>query len=211
MFAEIERALVRLYPTRRWGAPDDMARFEAGICEHDGLALAEELAAELDAVTYFRPGEAEEYCDYIYVLCIGREPCLVQIPDGDVSVPEEFSGEPIREQYLRVCLSHMARMAGVQQTAIDMDCTGGDYVIREQPRAGVYDAPLLGRFQRLVALLPAYDILHLDFGEISTPPVDFDPGHYADLYGGQPNTANYLFYPQPATMRSTCVISARAG
>ncbi len=32
------------------------------------------------------------------------------------------------------------------------------------PRAGVYDAPLLARMQKLVAILPAYELLHVDFG-----------------------------------------------
>lgn len=213
MFDEIERALSRLYPTRTWGQPDDLARFGAGIDEHDGQALAEELAVELAASTFYRPGDADEYCDYIYVLCVGREPCLVQVRDGDVPVPEELrehreegGGAPIQEQYLRVCLSHMARVAGVQQTAMDMDAIGSDVLIRETPRAGVFDAPFLHRFQRLVAVLPAYDIMHLDFGDISSPPPGFDPGDYPRLYGGEPHIANYFFYPQPSTTRTTCLV-----
>jgi hypothetical protein len=121
-------------------------------------------------------------------------------------VPDEIGEEPIREQYLRVCLSAMARMVGVQQTAMSMDADGGELVVREEPRAGVYDAPLLRRFQRLVALLPAYDILHVDFGEISAPPTGFDAGDYAALYGGEPHVANYLFYPQPTTMRTVSLV-----
>lgn len=210
MFASIETALTALYPSRTWGKPDDAVRFGAGIGEDEGQALAEDLAAELKAATFYRPGEADEYCDYIYVLCLGREPCLVQIRDGDVPLPEEIGSEPggpaIRELYLRVCLSHMARMAGVQEIAMELDRVGGDHVVRELPRAGVYDAPLLGRFQRLVAILPAYDILHLDFGEISAPPPGFDPGDYPGLYGGTPHMVNYLFYPQPSNMQTTCIL-----
>src|SRR5690606_355095 len=97
------------------------------------------------------------------------------------------------------------RMAGVQQIAMELGRAGGDFVMREVPRAGVYDAPLLRRFQRLVALLPAYDIVHLDFGEISGPPPGFHAGSYPGLYGGEPHTANYLFFPQPATMQTTCL------
>lgn len=208
MFAEIERALIELYPTRTWGQPDDMARFGAGVTEEDAQALAEELAAALDASTFYRPGEADEYCDYIYILCVGREPCLVQIRDGEVPLPRELGREPVREQYLRVCLSHMARMAGVQQTAMELERAGDDVLIRELPRAGVYDAPLLRRFQRLVALLPAYDLVHLDFGEISSPPPGFDAGQYSSLYGGEPHLSNYLFFPQPATMQTTCLLPA---
>lgn len=215
MFSALDETLARLYPTRTWGQPDDLARFGAGIDEADGAALAEELAAELSASTFFRPGDDDEYCDYIYILCVGREPCLVQLRDGEVPVPDELATDPtaaVREQYLRVCLSQMARMAGVQQVAMQLDRAvddGGDgYVIREQPRAGVFDAPLLRRFQRLVALLPAYDILHLDFGEISAPPPGFAPGDYQRLYGGEPHTSNYVFYPQPSNMQQVCYLPA---
>jgi hypothetical protein len=211
MFAELEQVLERLYPTRTWGAPDDLARLGAGIDEADGWALAEELGRELDASTFFRAGEPEEFCDYIYVLCVGREPCLVQVRDGEVALPAEIASDPrasIREQYLRVCLSHVARLAGVQQIAMSLDAVDGGYVISESPRSGVYDAPLLRRFQRLVSILPAYDILHLDFGEISAPPAGFSPGNYAALYGGEPHTANYLFFPQPSTMQVTCFVPA---
>ncbi len=214
MLGSVEHALARLYPSRRWGEPDDGARFGAGISEADGVALAEDLAGELDAVALHRPGGEDEYCDYIYVLCVGREPCAVQLRDGDVPVPAEIAdlGEDdvVREQYLRVCLSSMARVAGVQQTAIELRRVGGELVIREQPRAGVYDAPLLRRFQRLVAILPAYDIVHLDFGDISAPPPGFDPGDYRERYGLLPHAANYLFYPQPSTTEVTSVLGADA-
>lgn len=216
MFQDIDRALGLLYPTRTWGQPDDAARFGAGIGEDDGHALADELARALKAATFFRPGEPEEYCDYIYVLCLGREPCLVQMRDGEVPVPDEIRDQVrgrgpevlVQEQYLRVCLSHMTRMAGVQQTAMELHCMDGSFLVREIPRPGVYDAPLLHRFQRLVALLPAYDIVHVDFGEISAPPEGFDPGAYAHLYGGLPHTANYLFFPQPSNMQTTCLLPA---
>lgn len=222
MFAELDHVLAHLYPTRTWGEPDDLARFGAGIGEDEGQALAEELARALDASTFYRAGDDDEYCDYIYILCLGREPCLVQLRDGQVPLPEELTqtgatptgtlaAPSVDEMYLRLCLSHMARLAGVQQVAMTLDgapSPGNDpeLLIYERPRAGVYDAPLLRRMQRLVAILPAYDITHIDFGEISAPPVDFLPGRYADLYGGAPHTANYLFYPQPSTMETTSLL-----
>ena len=208
MFRSLENTLELLYPTRTWGEPDDEARFGAGVCEHDGEALAEELSVSLDASTFYREGGPEEFCDYIYVLCLGRQPTLVQIRDGGIPLPEELRSDPapIREQYLRVCLSTMARFAGVQQVAMSLDVEDGDWVITEAPRPGVYDAPLLPRFQRLVATLPAYDITHLDFGEISAPPMGFEHGTYGSLYGGKPHTANYLFYPQPSNMRNTTLL-----
>lgn len=207
MFASIDAALARLYPTRIWGEPDDHARFGAGIGELEVAELAEDLAATLDAATIHRPGDDDEYCDYIYILCVGREPCLVQIRDGGVAVPAELEpGDIISEQYLRLCLSSLARLAGVQQVAIDGQVTGDGVEIVERPRAGVYDAPLLRRFQTLVAALPARDILHVDFGEISAPHPDMSPGRYQALYGVAPAVANYLFYPQPATTVVTTLI-----
>jgi hypothetical protein len=211
MLARVDRALAAVYPSRRWGDPDDAARFGAGVAERDAQALADELAVELAAATFFRSGADDEYCSYIYVLCLGREPCLVQIRDGDVPVPGELEGgEPIREQYLRVCISDMARLAGVQQTSMELSVERDQLVIVESPRPGVYDPPLLARFQRLVAILPAYDIAHVDFGEISSPPAGFDPGAYPALYGGEPHVANYLFYPQPSNTRTTTVVPRRA-
>ena len=209
MFEQMEASLGRIYPTRTWGEPDDEVRFDAGVCEHDGMSLCEELAIELDASTFYRPGSPDEYCDYIYILCLGREPSLVQIRDGEVKLPEEFDGTPIREQYLRVCLSNMARFAGVQQTAMELDGCGEDALVRELPRPGVYDGPLLKRFQRLVSILPAYDITHLDFGEISAPPRGYSFGRYRELFGTKPHTANYLFYPQPSNMQTTHLLSRR--
>jgi hypothetical protein len=209
MLEHVYAALARLYPTRCWGQPDDAARFQAGICEHDGEALAAELSQALTCSTFYRPGADDEYCDYLYVQCVGREPNLVQIRDGGVPVPAELDG-PVSELYLRVCLSSMARLAGVQQTAITLDLADDDFVIAELPRPGVYDAPLLSRFQRLVAILPAYDITHVDFGEISAPPPGYDPGDYATLYGGKPHLANYLFYPQPSTMQITSLVPRAA-
>ena len=189
----------------------------------DSQRLAEELGAELSAAAFFRAGSPEEYCNYIYVLCLGREPCLVQIRDGEVPVPNEFGDEfgeeadgetdretAITEQYLRVCLSDMAPFAGVQQISMELTVDGDEIAIVEMPRPGVYDAPLLTRFQRLVAILPAYGITHLDFGEISAPPPGFDAGDYPRLYGQPPHVSNYLFYPQPSNTRVTTVMPRAA-
>jgi hypothetical protein len=207
MFAVLDDVIARLYPTRRWGEPDDDARFAAGVDEEDGQALAEELATELEAATFYRPGGEDEYCDYIYVLCLGREPCAVQLRDGEVATPDELAdGERLDEQYLRVCLSNLARIAGVQQVGMTVERRGDELLVRELPRAGVYDAPLLRRFQRLVSLLPAYGITHLDFGEISAPLPGFDPGDYLARYGAEPHRANYVFYPQPSTTEVTTLV-----
>jgi hypothetical protein len=103
-------------------------------------------------------------------------------------------------------IGHRASFAAVQQVAVDLVRGPGGYLVRERPRAGVYDAPLLHRMQKLVAILPAYDLLHLDFGEIAHPPPGYQGGAWRELYGAEPSIANYLFYPQPTTMVSTTFV-----
>ena len=112
--------------------------------------------------------------------------------------------ENAEELYLRLAVSQRARIAAVQQVAIEL--RDGRFV-RERPRAGVYDAPLLPRMQKLVAILPAYDLLHVDFGEIAHAPPGFHAGAWRELFGGEPAIANYLFYPQPTTMVATGFIA----
>lgn len=220
MLAEVDRALAALYPTRTWAEADDLGLADApGIPFGDTGALADEIAGALAAATFVRPGGDEEPCDYIYVLCLGRTPCVVQVRDHGVPVPAEWRAAPagagaapiatpivLEEMYLRLVISHRAPFAAVQQVAVQLEGGPGGYLVRERPRAGVYDAPLLHRMQKLVAVLPAYDLLHLDFGEIAHSPPGFHAGAWRDLYGAEPSIANYLFYPQPTTMVATTFI-----
>jgi hypothetical protein len=221
MIASVDHALELLYPTRTWGEPDDAQA--AGWAIEDTAALADELASELAAATFVREGGDDEPCDYIYVLCMGRTPCVVQVRDHGVPAPAEweqgFAAKPsiswaLEELYLRVVISQRARVAAVQQVAIDLVRTDGGWLVRERPRAGVYDAPLLSRMQKLVAILPAYDLLHLDFGEIAHAPPGYHAGAWREMFGPEssvpgpgPAIANYLFYPQPTTMVATTVIA----
>lgn len=211
MMGEVERALEALYPTRTWGEADDA--HPAGLSFDELEALADELAAELNAATFVRQGGDDEACDYIYILCMGRAPCVVQVRDHEVAVPDEWRGQGdaaaadgaamIRELYLRVVVSQRARLAAVQQVAVELIAADDGFLARELPRAGVYDAPLLSRMQKLVAILPAYELTHVDFGDIAHAPPGFAPGVWKELYGAAPSIANYLFYAQPTTMIST--------
>jgi hypothetical protein len=210
MFAALDDTLARLYPTRTWGVIADQAI--DGVSPGDVHAIADELARELDAATFVCHGDEHEPCDHVYVLALGRPPCAIQVRDFGAEPPTEWSMGPIRELYLKLSLSQLARVAAVQQVAIDVDLVGGEYAIVEKPRAGVYDAPLLGRMQRLVAILPAYDLVHLDFGDISAPPAGFDAGEWPARYGGvAPATAGYLFSPEPATSVRTVVVARARG
>src|SRR5687767_9015160 len=139
MMAEVDRALEQLYPTRTWGEPRDT---DAGMSRGDLAALAEELAGELNTATFVREGSDDEPCDYIYVLCMGRVPCVVQVRDHGVPVPEEWGSldGALHELYLRLVISHRTRVAAVQQVAVTLVRDGDSFLVRESPRAGVYDA-----------------------------------------------------------------------
>jgi len=207
MFAAVDEALARLYPTRRWTERDEEAAFGAGVAPGEAAAIARALAARLKALALHRPGTPEETCDYIYVLCVGRAPSLLEVregmhPGGD---PDLFDG--VEEVYLRVTLSTLARFAAVQQVAMRAARDGDALAITEAPRTGVFDPVLLKRFQALVAVLAEHDVRHLDFGELLEPPAGFDAGDYADRYGGAPSVVSYLFYPQPAAAVTTTLVT----
>lgn len=211
MMGSVEAALSALYPSQVWGEIDEAATSSDPFTSEDLAGLADELATELRAATFVRPGGDDEACDYLYVLCMGRAPCVVQVRDHGVPIPDEWRGmDAIEELYLRVVVAQRTRHVAVQQVAIQ--CVRGDdgFVIHERPRAGVYDAPLLSRMQKLVAILPAYDLVHVDFGDIAHAPPGFAPGTWAETYGlgsAKPAIANYLFYPQPTTMVSTSFLA----
>ena len=115
----VDQALASLYPTRTWGEPND--EIVEGMPSDELEALADELAQELGAATFVRAGNDDEPCDYIYVLCMGRTPCVVQVRDHAVSVPDEWRDiDGIEELYLRVVVSQRARVAAVQQVGIDL-------------------------------------------------------------------------------------------
>jgi hypothetical protein len=215
MMSAVDAALAALYPSKTWGEPDEAVALSLRPDGTDLAGLAEELGLELRAATFLRYGGDDEPCDYIYILCLGRTPCIVQVRDHDVAVPREWEpGAVVTEQYLRVCVSHRTAMTAIQQVSIEASYQDGTVVVREAPRAGVYDAPLLSRMQRAVAILPAYGLLHVDFGEIAGPPPGYAAGEWPALYGGPsqlPAIANYLFFPQPPTMVSTaCAPATRA-
>jgi hypothetical protein len=241
MFAAVDAALERLYPTRRWGERDEVAALDGGFSRDEGQALALAIAQRLGTRTLYRVGDADEWCDYVYVLCLGRTPCIAEIREdarargeslgagvvpgaalpgapastrigaGDAPAGEvvEDGGETgLDERYLRVVLSSVARLAGVQEVAMTLTRQGDDLIVEERARGGVFDPVLLPRFQALVAVLATWEIRHVDFGEIVEAPADFDPAGYPDRFGAAPLIANYLFYPQPPTAVSTTVLRA---
>ncbi|MBK9031788.1 MAG: hypothetical protein IPL61_10765 [Myxococcales bacterium] len=200
MFAAIDDALAALYPDRRWRSPAGTA-----APTEDAAALADELADVLHTATFVRGPATPGACTYVYVLCVGRPPCAIQVRDADLAIPDEWLAAPaaIQERYLRIALAPAVPFAVVQEVAVDVEVDRDGATVRERCLAGVYSAPLLQRFQRVVATLPAYDRRHLDMGELMGAPPGYDGGPWAQLYAGTPGVVNYLFFPEPASMTAT--------
>jgi hypothetical protein len=212
--AAIDSALTRVYPTRRWGEWDAAVAMAEGVSEEEAEALAVSLRQKLRTTVVRRPGREDELCDYLYVLCVGREPALAHLlvsdapPPADVEDVSYEDAEHASEIYLRVALSVVTKFAGVQEVTLGLEAlVDGSAVLVERPRAGVFSPVLLKRFQSVVAVLTAHDIYHLDFGDILTPPEGFEGGVYADSFEGPPVIANYFFFPQPSTTSNVLPVS----
>jgi hypothetical protein len=199
----IDDAMRSIYPHGVWGQPDDEARFLAGVSSPEAMRLARALSVATRAPTFYRAGGPDDLCDFVYVLCVGREPALVDVRDGLA----EIEGDRIRERYLRVHLSSVARVAAVQEVAMELDRVGDDWLLREIPEPGVYDAKLLKRMRAVVDLLEASDLEHLDFGMVDKPAPDTDGSEYVARFGVEPTLCNFLFYAQPSRVTATTVLS----
>jgi len=198
----IDDVMRAVYPDRTWGRPDDEARFRAGIPEREARALGRSLASAAKAPTYFRAGGPDDLCHYVWVLCLGREPALIDVRDG-LAPPE---ADHVRERYLRVNLSTVARIATIQEVALELDRAGEGWVLGELPQPGVYDAKLLKRMRAIVDLVEASDLEHLDFGMVDKPYPETLAGDYLDRYGVEPALVNFLFYAQPARTSATILL-----
>jgi hypothetical protein len=203
MFAAIDQALARWYPSGRWGERSPLGLPPEG--PDDAPGLRDRLGERLSALCVHVPGRGQETCAYLYVLCTGRPPALIELREGLADPPEDLASV-WEELYLRVSLSSLARFAAVQQVTLRAEMLGDRLWVEEAPRAGVFDPLLLPRFRKLVAVLAELGIQNLDCGDICEPPAGFDPGLYRERYREQPGIINYLFYPQPAaSVRGTLV------
>ena len=205
MIGDVMRAV---YPDDTWGQPDDEARFRAGIPQREAQGLTRALSTATKAPTWLRPGGPDDLCHYIWILCLGRTPSLLEVRDG-LSPPED---DHVRERYLRVHLSTVGRLATVQEVALELDRVPGDggYVLRELPQPGVYDGKLLKRMRAVVDLIEASDIEHLDFGLVDKPHPNAVSGDYVERYGVEPALVNFLFYAQPARTSATLHLAAQS-
>jgi len=207
----IAETIARMYPTRRWGEVDDGARLRAGVPAALGQRLARAAARTLGAPAWFRPGAEDELCDWLWILCVGRQPSLLELREG--LVPADCLIEnKIQESYLRVALSSLMPAATMQEVQMRMRrLDDGSLELQERTRDGVFDPLLLKRMQKTVDLLVAAGLSHLDFGMLredapAEPAIDF--GDYRERYGAAPSAVALLFYPQPAVSITTLLLDA---
>jgi hypothetical protein len=199
----IDRTLSLVYPGGVWGQPDDEARFGAGLALGEVRRLGRAISAATRAPAWVRPGAADDLCHFVYVLCVGREPSLLEVREG-LAPPESASEVArVRERYLRIAFSTVARAACMQEVAMELD---GD-VVRELPSPGVYDEKLLKRMRAIVDLVEASGLEHLDFGLVDAPHPEMQPGDYLERYGVPPSIVNFLFYAQPARTITTTYLA----
>jgi hypothetical protein len=197
----LDGALSRVYAGRpfTWGQLDDEARFGAGVARGEVRRLAGSIAAVAQAPAIVRPGGEDDLCDFVWVLCVGRRPSLVEVRDGLARAPEGLlPGVRIDERWLRIAVSSVARMAAMQEVALSMEVDdAGAATLRESPRPGVFDPILLKRVRKIVALLEASDVAHVDFGLLDRPLDGALAGDYESRYGAAPTVANFLFMASP--------------
>jgi hypothetical protein len=200
----LDALLPTLYPSLTLGELDVQAAYERGLTEDDCLLLGQQLATATKAPVYLVPPADDELCRYLYVLCVGREPPLCQLVHA--SSLASLESDRISERYLRVALSSVARVACVQEVAMELrlladGAAPAQAVISEQPRPGVFDPILLKRLQKIVDLLSAYDIRHLDVGVIDQPAssIGLRDSGFADRFGSEPSIGNFLLFSVPTS------------
>lgn len=196
MFRVMESTLAALYPSKTWGEINDAAIVPPVI---DLDAFARDISQELAAPAFVMTGSEEDPCDRIDILCVGRHPCSRTLhPDNTAEVAAFPEGD---EHFLRVLISQLAPVVAVQEVIVGARRVDQQLLLTETTRAGVFSPALLSRMQRLVALFPTYELEHLDFGDMSSPPSGFHPGQWPSRFGAPaPALSNYFFLSRPATL-----------
>jgi hypothetical protein len=209
----LDALVARLYPSRSWGDAEPEASLAERLELPEVVQLASRLATALRTPAYVLPGGDEDLCAFIYVLCLGREPSILELRDGAAGRDFPIEADTLRERYLRIACSQMGRLACVQEVALELsvrgdDCPSGMAVIREVPLPGVFTPALLKRFQRTVDLLQAHGIEHLDMGLLDVEASAFGllAGDYVERFGTSPALVNYLFYAAPVQTLTTTFV-----
>ena len=143
MFAALDETLARLYPTRCWSERDDGAAFGWGIEAGEGEALARGLAGPLRVATTYVAGAPDETCDYVYVLCLGRPPSLVDLREGRLTEAEAeearaaVAADRWRSSTCAWRFVQLARVAAVQEVRVraEAERAGTMTILKRRERA----------------------------------------------------------------------------
>ena len=207
MFETIDGVLSAHYPSKRWHERQDVIFEGSDEYSPDLARLTDMIGKELKAITIARSGGDRDLCDYIDVLCFGREPSLLQCKELGLPIPEELEADGMsKEIYLRICLSHLGSLAAVQQFEVDAEFVDGQWSVVENIRAGVFDAPLLKRMRGVVKILRSFGLTMLDFGDIAEPLEGYDGSQFFQEFGKKAETVNYLFYGTPSEESRTYLL-----
>lgn len=209
----LDALVARLYPGKTWGDAEPEASLEQGLELPEVVQLASRLSTALRTPAYVLPGGDDDLCSFIYVLCLGREPSILELRDGAARRDFPLESDNLQERYLRIACSQLGRLCCVQEVALelsvrDSDCPAGMAMIREVPMPGVFTPALLKRFQRTVDLMQAHDVEHLDMGLLDVDAASFGlaPGDYVERFGTAPALLNYLFYAAPVQLLTTTFV-----
>ena len=176
MFAAMDEALARLYPTRRWGErrragrwrprggvparPGESAGRPAGrAAEHAGRASARRPGRDLRLHLRAVPGPHAPPCSRC-----ARAWSLPRRSD------RRRQPRPWRSCTCGWRCRRWPRLRRCSSCPCGRASVTARRWIEEAQRAGVFDPVLLPRFRTLVAVLTELGLRHLDFGEISEAP-----------------------------------------
>lgn len=209
----LEALVQKLYPSRVFGESALLDDNEARMELPEVIRLASQLSTALRVPAYVLPGGDADHCAFIYLLCLGREPSVLELREG-LQGDFQLEADTLRERYLRIACSSLGRLACVQEVALelsvrDSDCPTGMAMIREIPMPGVFTPQLLKRFQKTVDFLQAHDVEHLDMGLLDVDAASFGllPGEYEGEFGTPPALLNYLFYAAPVQTVTTTFVA----
>ncbi len=198
----IAATLAAVYPSGQWGQLDDEAAWERGLSLAATRRLARSIAATARAPVEIVAGRDGDLCHFIYVLCVGRQPTLIELREHG-GLPE---ADHVTEQYLRVCVSTIAPIASVQETSLVWQ----DGLLTETARPGVYDPKVLKRMRAIVATVEGEGLEHLDFGLVDAPS-GLGHGDYVEQFGAEPKLVNYLYYAQPVATATVSTLDLDGG
>ena len=83
----IAATLAAVYPSGQWGQLDDEAAWGRGLSLAATSRLARSIAATARAPVEIVAGRDGDLCHFIYVLCVGRQPTLIELREHG-GVPE---------------------------------------------------------------------------------------------------------------------------